>query len=154
MTAESVINLAPSTKEQITAFANQIINNVSSGEVNPLKIHSQIILLEKSLELIKKGIKEDVLAEAGKHGKSFDFNGCTINVKELGVKYDYSNCGDLRWKEANRKRELAEEEMKKREALLRCVDVKESFVDEETGECYTVWEPRKTSSTGLTVTAK
>lgn len=155
MTAQSVIDLAPSTKEQVTIFAAQLISDVEAGVKNPLTLHSQIIILEKALAQVKDAIKDEVVREAEKHNaKSFDYNGCKIEIKELGAKYDYSKCGDIQWERFDSEANTSIERRKDREKFLKNIQGHETIVDESTGEIVKVYPPIKTSATGVTVTLK
>lgn len=153
MTPNSVLALAPSTKEQITTFAKQIIESVESGNENALNVHAQIIALEKALAAVKDAIRESVLSEAEKHNqKSFSFNGFKIEIKELGVKYDYSMCNDPVMNLLISSIEEYKERQKERSAFLKAIKNKETIVDTDTGEVITIYPPIKTSTTGITVT--
>ena len=155
MTAQSVINLAPSTKEQVTIFAAQLISDVEAGVTNPLTLHSQIIILEKALSQVKDAIKEMVLTEAEKHGaKSFDYNGCRVDIKELGTKYDYSRTEDAEWNQLFTEEKKYQEKKRERESFLKNIKGHLTIVDEETGEVSKIYPPIKTSTTGITVTLK
>lgn len=153
MTPNSVLSLAPSTKEQITIFANQIIDSVESGKENALKIHTQIIALEKALAAVKEAIRESVLSEAEKHNqKSFSFNGFKVEIKNLGVKYDFSQCNDPVMNLLISSIEEYKEQQKERSEFLKAIKNKETIVDTDTGEVITIYPPVKTSTTGIAVT--
>lgn len=155
MTAQSVISLCPSTKEQIDLFANQLIDDVEQGVTNPLALHIRLKLIEKSFEKVYAAIKDRVVAEAEKHNqKSFDHMGCKIEVKEMGVKYDYSVCNDLEWNQVNELKKGYEISLKNRQEFLKALKKKETIVNEETGEIMEIFPPIKTSTTSIAVTPK
>lgn len=155
MTAQSVISLCPSTKEQIEIFTNQLIDDVEQGVTNPLALHIRLTLIEKSFDKVKEAIKKQVVAEAEKHNqKSFDHMGCKIEVKEMGVKYDYSGCNDAEWNLTNQAIERRKIFLKQRENFLKSLTKKETIVNEETGEIIEVFPPIKTSTTSIAVTPK
>ncbi len=155
MTAQSVISLCPSTKEQIDIFANQLIDDVEQGVTNPLALHIRLKLIEKSFEKVYAAIKDQVVAEAEKHNqKTFDHMGCKIEVKEMGVNYDYSACNDPEWNQANEFIESYKLSIKERQEFLKALKKKETIVNEETGEIIEIFPPVKTSTTSIAVTPK
>lgn len=155
MTAQSVISLCPSTKEQIEIFANQLIDDVEQGVTNPLALHIRLTLIEKSFDKVKEAIKKQVVTEAEKHNqKSFDHMGCKIEVKEMGVKYDYSGCNDAEWNSLNEGKKAYEVGIKERQEFLKALKKKETIVNEETGEIIEIFPPIKISTTSIAVTPK
>jgi hypothetical protein len=127
------------------------------GELNPLDIHYQVKAMEDFIKVLTGNTryKDYVLTEGMKHGKSFEFNGSKMEIKETGVKYDYSNCGDQEWSalevEINRRKEL----QKEREKYLKSVPAEGvEIVSNETGEVIKVYPPSKTSTTSIAVTLK
>lgn len=155
MTPQSVINLCPSTKEQINLFANQLIEDVQEGVTNPLLLHTQIKMIEMALEKVKEGIREAALNEASKQGlKTFDYNGVVVEIRETGVKYDYSACGDVDWEQAKTSEAQFAQLRKDREAELKAMKGPHTMVNEQTGEVYRVSPPIRTSTTGLAVIIK
>lgn len=155
ITAQSVISLCPSTKEQIEIFANQLIDDVEQGVTNPLALHIRLTLIEKSFDKVKDAIKKQVVAEAEKHNqKSFDHMGCKIEVKEMGVKYDYSGCNDAEWNRMKFRFDVYEKAIKNRQEFLKALKKKETLVNEETGEIIEIFPPIKTSTTSIAVTPK
>ncbi len=155
MTAQSVLSLAPSTGQQITEFVRQITADVEAGITNPLDLHIQLKALEKAIDGIKSAIAEHALNEAEKHGKTFDYHGCKIEIRETGTKYDYSGCGDIPWERLDSEIKSLTERRKEREAYLRAMpDQRMTMVDEATGEIMEVNRPVKTSTTGIAVTIK
>lgn len=142
--AISAINLLPSTKEQVKMFSEIVINEVEAGNVNPLDLKAQLKFIEKSIEEINNGIKDLMLKEAAKHGKSFEYKGWKIEEAETGVRYDFS--GDLLHSELSKK-------IKEHEAFLKGLKEPITVVDEETGEIKKVYPPIKKSTTTLKFTA-
>ena len=155
MTPNSVISLAPTTKEQIALFAGQLIDSVKDGFENPLTLHTKIIAFKKALDAVSEAIKDDVVKEAERHNqKSFDYNGCRIEIKDLGVKYDFASCCDPKWERAKSDEQLATTLRKEREVFLKGIKTSETIIDEDTGEVIKLMPPIKTSNTGITVTLK
>jgi hypothetical protein len=151
----SVINLMPSTKEQINQFAELTINSIIAGNVDPLKIDIQLKAIEETIKKIRSDaqIKTAILKEAEKYGqKSFSFQGCKIQVTELGSKYDFSNCNDVILKRLENQSENLNVEIKNRQEYLKFCKPGSPQIDPETGEAFEVYPPVKNSTTGLKYT--
>jgi len=155
-TAENMAAFAVS-KANREELAIQIVEAIDAGDLNPLDIHYQVKAMEDFIKVLTGNTryKDYVLTEGMKHGKSFEFNGSKMEIKETGVKYDYSNCGDQEWSalevEINRRKEL----QKEREKYLKSVPAEGvEIVSNETGEVIKVYPPSKSSTTSIAVTLK
>jgi len=153
-TAVSTLSSFNTSKDGIKRYVTQVVNEIKEGVMNPLLAHLYIKSMEKSLEEISKQIKEDVMNEAYKYEKSFDFHGARIEQTELGTKYNYENCGDVVWNGLNKQITELSEKRKEREAMLKTVKDSMTMVNEENGETWTIYPPIKTSTTGIKVTIK
>lgn len=79
------------TKKEVTAAAEKFVERVTEGWVNPLLAYGQIIAMQQMLSEAKDLIEESAMNEAEKYeGKSFSAYGMDVQIKETGVKYDYS----------------------------------------------------------------
>ena len=149
-TANSVISLAPSSKESIELFANQILSQVLEGDVNPLKVFTQIRDLMAAFDKIKDNekFKQALMDEAVKYGgKSFEVYGHKVTISDnLGIKYGYAEASPI-WVKLN-------EKLKEHEALLKSLKSPMTIVDTETGEAVTVTPPIKRASSGLKIEAQ
>jgi hypothetical protein len=155
-TAENMAAFAVS-KANREELAIQIVEAMDAGDLNPLDIHYQVKAMEDFIKVLTGNTryKDYVLTEGMKHGKSFEFNGSKMEIKETGVKYDYSKCGDQEWSaievEINRRKEL----QKEREKFLKSVPAEGiEIVSNETGEVIKVYPPSKSSTTSIAVTLK
>lgn len=154
-TAYSVINYNPTTKEQAESFANKLTEEVLQGEVNPLELHVKLTAMQKAFETVKTNIAKEVLAEAQKHNApTFKAYTSEISIQELGVKYDFTNCGDLVYADLKKKEEELKMEIKNREAFLKSCKAGTELIDSESGEVYTIYPPAKSSTTGVKVILK
>ena len=88
MTTLSVITLLPSNKEEISSFIQDAKNRILSGDENPLKIASQLKAFEEVIEQLRNDIdiKEAILQEVEKHGKTTRQYGAEFQIKETSVK--------------------------------------------------------------------
>lgn len=150
------------SKSERKNFAVAIVDSIEAGEVDPLKIHVQVKSIEDILNRLTDNKKypetankyrASLLNTAMQNGKKFDYQNGKFEIKEAGVKYDYSQCGDEVLNTMYAKQEKLDNAVKERETFLKTVPVKGLVItDEETGETITVYPPSKTSSTTVQVT--
>lgn len=142
------------TKSEINNQCQEIINRINdSGEVNPLKVATAMKALETAMKIIKAGITDAVLEEAEKHNaKTFDFDGHQLQVRQAGVKYDYSNCNDPEHERLQQQMEELKEQIKKREDWLKSAPEDQTILDEETGEVHKIYPPAKSGTTSVSIT--
>lgn len=158
LTTTSILSLFETSKEQRQSFALSIVGALESGEVDPLKIHLQVKCMEDIIKLLNSNTiyKKSILEAAEKYGqKSFDFMNSKVEIKEVGVKYDYSKCGDSVYEMLEQKATSIGDDLKKREIFLKTVPPKGiPIVDELTGEMITIYPPAKSSTTSVAITLK
>lgn len=157
MAATSVTSLFETTKEQRLSFVESLMSNLTSGTIDPKKLHLQVKGMEEIVKLIldNKEYKGILLDDATKYGNSFSYLNAEWNVKETGVSYDYSACNDPIL--TNIQQQIAELELrlKDRQTFLKSVSRDgATLVDEETGEVFHVKPPIKKSTTSVTVKLK
>ncbi len=93
-----IVKLFQTTKEERLLFSIELAEKIQSGDVDPLIIHLQVKCMEDVVKQINANsiYKKSVVDAAEKMGgKSFDFHSSKFEIKETGVKYDYSQCGDI-----------------------------------------------------------
>lgn len=155
MTPTSVINLLPSTSDEVNRFANNVIQSVKNGEENPLQMLLQVRAMEKAFKIITEKIKENYMSEADKYpGDKFEFKGNEIQKGDVKTEYDYSNTGDIIWEQRVSAMAAAETLVKEREAFLKALKEPITLVDEGSGEVYTVRPPIKKTTQGLKIFMK
>lgn len=158
MTATSVLSLFETTKEQRMTFVMSVIDQIQAGAVDPLKVHLHVKMMEEIIKLLNANsiYKSAILEAAEKFGeKSFSFNNAKVEIKEVGVKYDFDKCGDTVYQMLDQRLEAAANDVKQREAFLKTVPAKGMIItDDQTGETFTVYPPAKSSSTSIAVTLK
>jgi hypothetical protein len=149
------LSLFETSKADRHAFAQTVIKSIKDGHSDPLKVHHQV----KCLEDLIKSITNDpdykvlTLSEASKYGKSFDHYNARFEIKEMGVKYDYSVCNDPVYNKLKAQLTVLEDEIKAREKYLKAIPtsgIEQVFED----EIVTVYPPNKTSTTSITVNLK
>lgn len=106
------------TKKEITAAAEKFVERVDEGYMNPLLAYGQITAMEQMLKEAKEKVRELALNEAERYGeKTFSTYGMDIQIKEAGVKYDYS--ANEYWNQLKETADVANAELKSHEDLLR-----------------------------------
>jgi hypothetical protein len=148
------LSLFETTKAQRQDFAQSVINSLKEGLTDPLKVHLQVKCLEDIVKQLTTHpeYKDLTLEEASKHGKSFELHNAKFEIKEAGVKYDYSNCGDPVYNELAQKMAELEKEIKDRQAFLKAVKPGTEILVED--EVVILYPPVKTSTTSITVNLK
>lgn len=158
LTTTSILALFETTKEQRESFVVDLTRRIDNGDVDPLLIHLQVKCMEDVIKLINSNTnyKAALLEASERMGeKSFQFHNAKFEIKEVGTKYDFSNCGDHQHQRLSQKVESFSNELKDREKFLKTLTPKGlSVVDEETGEMLTIYPPSKTSTTSVAVTLK
>ncbi len=151
---ESAISLfrkLPETKSEVSKYSSLIRESVLNGEVEPLTFYAQLSALEQLFKSLKSDhlVKDLVLEEAQKYGfKSFDKGNAKFQVKEVGVKYDFSECNDLQLDGINQKISELTELKKEREAFLKSIPGGEEVYDQEGNQLFA---PVKKSTTQVVV---
>lgn len=157
LTTTSILKLFQTTKEERQSFALDLIEKLNSGFVDPLEVHLQVKCMEELVKSLTSNqeYKELVLNSAEKNGKSFQFHNAKVEIKEVGVKYDFSKCNDPILTELNEKITQLSKELKDRETMLKTVQSSGlTILNEDTGETFTVYPPSKSSSTSVAITLK
>jgi hypothetical protein len=146
-----LIKSGPQTGDQILEFQNEILDSVTNGFEDPLFLLVKLKAFTKALDGAIDSIQEYALSEAQKHGKSFAIYGAKVEVKEMGTKWFFDKTGDpIIAQIAEQKDQIGKAE-KDRQAFLKTLKEKTSFLDEESGEVFTVYPARKESKTGIAI---
>jgi hypothetical protein len=165
-----LIKFNHTTKEERTAVVREIFQEVLEGRINPMELHIRMKCIEEVVKQLTSmpAYKAIVLDDAEKHGKSFQYHNAKVDIREVGVKYDYSQCGNSQLAELYEKQEAINDAIKEWEAYhkaipasgatnfvhKRYVNPDGSVVIESTGEVETHYPPAKTSTTSVAVTLK
>ena len=155
---ELIIYTIPQTKSEQSSMAAQFVEQVKNGDVSPLDAVAKMKSLQEVITafLKNKDVVSAVLNECDKYGKGETptSNGAAFTVKETGVKYDFSGCGDPVWNRLKEESDRISEQMKEREQYLKIIKGTKTEIDEETGEVYTLNQPTRTSTTSFAITFK
>lgn len=148
------LSLFETTKSERQDFAQSVVNYLKEGLSDPLKVHLQVKCMEDLIKQITShpDYKDLTLDEAAKYGKSFEMHNAKFEVKEMGVKYDYSNCGDPIYNRLAEELAELEKKVKDRQAFLKAVQPGTELLIED--EVIVLYPPVKTSTTSITVNLK
>ena len=148
------LSLFETTKAERYAFAQGVVNGLKEGHSDPLKVHLQVKCMEDLIKQITSHpeYKDLTLEEAAKYGKSFEHYNAKFEVKEMGVKYDFNQCGDPIYNKLAEQLAELEKQVKDRQAFLKSVQPGTQLLIED--EVVTLYPPVKTSTTSITVNLK
>jgi len=144
----------PKTKEELDIAIEFVVDNILEGHKNPLLIARELKAMEDLVKAVRKNdkVRELTFEEAEKHGgKTFDAHGCQFQVKESGVKYDYSHCDDDILNDLHKQLEDIQKKVKEREIFLKNLPEDSPIFNEEGVQ---IMRPIKKSTTSLTVKMK
>ena len=152
-----LIKFNHTTKEERTQVVREIFQELLEGRINPMELHIRMKCLEEVVKQLTSmpAYKAIVLDDAEKHGKSFQYHNAKVDIREVGVKYDYSVCGNSKLAELYERQEVIAEMIKDREDYHRSLPKTGiGAIHPETGEVETHYPPAKTSTTSVAVTLK
>ena len=155
LTTVNILSLFETTKEQRKSFVDDLITKLDNGEVDPLKVHLQLKAME---EIVKSCTADDnyratLMSAANHHGRKFQMFNAEFLTKEVGVKYDFSRCGDDELTIMQIQADELAAKIKQRQDFLKSVPI--TGIDIRHGdELVTVYPPSKSSTTSVTVTLK
>jgi hypothetical protein len=145
-------NWQPS-KSEIERVATEMVQSIVDGNLQTDKALLTIRAIRVAMETAEDKIKDQVIDELHKRGKEgFEVYGAKVNLKELGVKYDYTNCLDAEWQNLDAEIKRLSELRKERENFLKSLTKTMTIVDENTGEVMQVHPPIRQSTTSYTIT--
>ena len=152
---ELFAGIAPS-KGEIEAQCQSIITEIKvGGSIDPLRVATIMKSLEIAMKMIKDGIAQDILDEAEKYeGKTFDFFGHSLSIRESGVKYNYTECNDPYMNDYVEEMNILKGKIKDRESFLKAVKDSATIVDDRTGDIVDIYPPSKSSTTSVTINLK
>jgi hypothetical protein len=153
ITTLAKIAQSPITYVEINNLIYDMKVELLSGDYNPLDVELQLKAMEETIKQLRsdKDIRQFVLREAEKHGKSFEWRGAKMSIREVGVKYEYSTSGDSEWAILDAQIKKLTEKRTAREKFLQNIP-EMGTVSPETGE--TIYRPAKSSTTSIAVTLK
>lgn len=154
MTEIKINNQWSPSKVAIDNLASSLVKPIMEGDVDVIKSIATIRALQEALDKAATQLKPLVITELHKYSakEKIISNGTEFILKEVGVKYDYSDCGDYILNELIKEVEVLNEKIKDRQTFLKSLKQIETIVDTRTGEIHEIKPPQKTSSTGYVIT--
>jgi hypothetical protein len=152
-----LIKFNHTTKEERTQVVREIFQELLDGRINPMELHIRMKCIEEVVKQLTSmpAYKAIVLDDAEKHGKSFQYHNAKVDIREVGVKYDYSGCGSSTLADMYNHRDNFDAEIKDFEAYFKALPASGvQAVHPSTGEVETHYPPAKTSTTSVAVTLK
>lgn len=141
------------SKESIKEQSLALLNDIDEGHIHPLQVAAQFKFIEDVITNVKEELRQRVIAEQDKYGKeAMTYHGATFDIKEAGIKYDYSQCNDEIWDDLRKQLDALNEQIKEREAFLKTLKERFTYIDESTGEIVTIYPPQRKSTTTYAIT--
>jgi hypothetical protein len=155
LSTTSTIALFDTNKEQRKQFSQLLINEVLDGKASALDIHYKLkCMIEIAEATIDDSLfKTAILDEASKYPKKFIFKESEMQIAEVGVKYDYSQCNDDELNELLAQKTSLETAIKNRQTFLKTIPAT-GLELRKNDELVTLFPPTKTSTTTLKTTLK
>lgn len=133
--AVSQFTYLPQSKSEREVFVSLCIEEVKSGNRNPLELEVMLKNMEETINAIRKhpGFTTCVMNEVDKFPeKTFSFKGVKI-TKTSRRTYDYTACGDSEYEELLQELTTAKERVKAREEFLKTIKPEFQIADAKTG---------------------
>ncbi|MES2428279.1 MAG: hypothetical protein V4560_14965 [Bacteroidota bacterium] len=168
LTPAQTFSLFDTNKPQRVNLCAMLVADIEDGLADPLKVQTHIKMLEDIINTltntdvsknknadIAKRYRSLVMDAAAKYGAKFELHNAAFSVSEVGVRYDFSMCGDPYLERIEKDKVRADAELKTRQELLKTVPVTGmEIIDTETGEAVTIYPPSKSGTTALKTTLK
>lgn len=154
----ALLSQFPTSKTEQKEMVAQMVEALKSGNEDPLRIEAGMANIESVVKEYRanKEVKEILIDEVSKYPKGVaEIHNATFQIKDVGVKYDFSNCGHLAYNELCAKIAELTEQKKELEGIMKAHGDKSWILtDAETGESYEVNPPFRTASQQVVVTIK
>lgn len=153
----ALLSQFPTSRTEQKEMVDIMVEALKTGNENPLRIEAAMANIEAVVKEYRgnKEVKEILLDEVRKYPKSIaEIYNATFQEKEVGIKYDFSQCGHVRYNEIVEQIAALTEQKKQLEAEIRAHKDMFIYTDLETGESYEVNPPKRTASCQVVVTIK
>lgn len=149
---ELLYSFAQNGKAPLIESLDKWIEEVQNeGNVSALTAYLFSHVLITKLSELKDLAKEAAITQAERYGKRSNLLDLSIEIKEAGTKYDYTNCGNQTWIKLSEQIQMLQSQQKSVEKTLKTITSPMTVVDDNTGEITTLYPPVKTSSSTITV---
>ena len=156
ITTTGILSLFETSKLQRSIFVTDVLNRIENGTVEPIKVHLQLKAMEEIVKTLNTNerYKELLLDAAEKNGKKFMAFNAEFSIKEMGTRYDYSQCGDADLLAMLASIETITAAVKERQEYLKKIPAAGVQQIDANGEVITLFPPTKTSTTTVAVSLK
>jgi hypothetical protein len=122
---------APFSKSEQENFVALMVSDILAGSQDALAVDLRLKAMADVIEAIRKDkrVKDAVISEAEKYGKTFDLHGAKITVSARTTK-DFTNCGDDLYNDLIMQQGVLKAQITAREAMIA------TGVNPETGQIY------------------
>lgn len=137
-------------------IAQSFIDKVANGEETAISMAAKAKFITDTMKEVSEAIKGEVIEEVNRYGKdgATALSGYSVSVKEMGVKYDFSNCNHPQYNRLIKQIEVLDKERKNIEDFLKSIKGHVEIPDEDSGEMCVVYPPSKSSTTTPVFTYK
>lgn len=153
-TTELVIGAGlPTNKAEIEVYNANVKDLALSGDVDIIKLARTVNVMKRIVENFEKEteIQNALLNEVQKYGKG---ELPEIQVKEVGTRWDFSECNYPQYERICQQIDLLTEQKKSLETYLKTIKRPTDFIDPETAEQVEIIPATKSSSTKVVFTLK
>tara|TARA_R110000868_G_scaffold106790_1_gene292612 strand:+ start:228 stop:695 length:468 start_codon:yes stop_codon:yes gene_type:complete len=143
------------SKTQIKVIADQTASDIIDNGKDIIQIADTIAKMELFIKELKANPEylDYLITEVSKFGKGTTTStGTKLELAEVGVKYDFSQCNDPELKKMEQEFEVLEEKIKCRKDFLKTLSANGIDVMTEEGELITLYPPSKTSKSSVKTT--
>jgi len=142
-----------SSFDQRCSFHDEITYSVIEGHEDAVEIALALKVMIDIAEATLKDISSYVVTDVNKAGGKYEALGCKLEVKEAGVKNDFSSTNDWQLSSISSMVDKYSSQLKERQKFLQSLppDGMET-INEDTGEVVRLLPPRRTSSTIVAIT--
>lgn len=140
---------APQMVSDMESYAISLVEEINEGREYALDVFIAAKRWQKTIEILLSNIEEQVLMEAERNGKHFEYKGVEMNIRELGSRWNFENCNDPFYNRILLEKKDILEKEKERSVFLKGIKSKTVIVDDETGEVCQIVPPTKSSKTGV-----
>lgn len=153
----ALLSQFPTSKTEQKEMVAHMVESLKAGNEDPLRIEAAMANVEAVVKEYRanKEVKEILLDEIRKYPKSIaEIYNATFQEKEVGVKYDFSNCGHVVYDELCAEIERLTTQKKEMESIMKMNKSAWIYTDPTSGESYEVNPPYRTASSQVVVTIK
>lgn len=144
------------SKTQIKVIADQTAQDIIDNGQDVIKIADTIAKIEFFIAELKKSPEylDYLISEVAKYGKGMTTSsGTKLELAEVGVKYDFSQCNDPELVELEADLVYLEERIKQRKDFLKVISPSGlNTFDVNTGEAITLYPPSRSSKSSVKTT--